>query len=282
MAYVLEAVPLSAVLQHGKSRYNDSNHWEGAPPHDYRDVGRVCDTRHWASRALHVAVSVPRSELAWLRDAARAGCITKAFPRTHAEELDEACARHAHLEADLRARLGTGRWFVRSEGASLKYGVHGAGPYTSLRQVFESVVTCPHGHTPLQDDCPTLYFFPWNDDICLEREFRVFVHQRRVTAISVQNVYAPSRFVAAHLAAGTLQRAVLDPVVQCAQRAAADMAGANWVMDIAVGVHGVYFIEPNPFGALYSSGSAAFHWLHDADKLCGGAPGVHVRYITDE
>jgi hypothetical protein len=41
-----------------------------------------------------------------------------------------------------------------------------------------------------------------------------------------------------------------------------------------------YFIEVNPFGSEYSSGSALFHWIQDHEILYENGENVTVRYVV--
>lgn len=57
----------------------------------------------------------------------------------------------------------------------------------------------------------------------------------------------------------------------------------SYVMDIykmnpEVDDDGWYFIEPNPFGAEYSSGSSLFHWHLDEQQLLGNIEIIEFRY----
>ena len=58
------------------------------------------------------------------------------------------------------------KYFVRCNSVSLKYGQHGARPYTTFEQIIESLVTCIETHTPIDNtgkgrEPLTLYLLPW-------------------------------------------------------------------------------------------------------------------------
>ena len=53
----------------------------------------------------------------------------------------------------------------------------------------------------------------------------------------------------------------------------------SYVMDLALVGDTPYFIEPNPFGKDYASGSALFHWIIDHDVL-HDANAIEFRYVN--
>src|SRR5207247_4673585 len=81
-----------------------------------------------------------------------------------------------------------GDWFVRVERVSLKSGIHGVGPYDNLKNIIRSIVTSKLGHEciSIDDDLERfrIYLFPW---ITIQHEFRAFVYQNRISAISTQH-----------------------------------------------------------------------------------------------
>ena len=74
---------------------------------------------------------------------------------------------------------------------SLKEGKHGIGPYKDFKSIIESIVTCRLGHSPLYEDTTfiTLYLIKFEENLNRLREFRVFVHKNKITAISQQSLY---------------------------------------------------------------------------------------------
>lgn len=159
--------------------------------------------------------------------------------------------------------------FVRSEHMSFKYGMFGSGPYNSLKEIVLSLITAPDYHSPLsfykQGETMTLYLFPWRQ-INKDREFRVFVHNKQVSAISQQfidhsNVWFDSL-------SSLEQMKVLNRIVDFANK----IEKINCIIDLVVNDDEIYFIELNPFGEDYGAGSALFHWVNDRDILYGNEP----------
>lgn len=267
---------------------NSSNHWV-VRPEDYDAVSAATDARHWlplwhADRVLYVE-HFSQSELAWLRRArttAQLSAANKLSP-LFVDEMEALEAAHA----DFNTRLATGEWFVRAENVSFKYGVHGGHtPLRSLRAIVESMITAEEGHQPLSDVAPgvprrelTMYAVPWDSRMSPRAEWRVFVHNNRVTAMSQQVWYKDVGIsaAAATRAAGLIVAFWNDAVLPKLTGAIAPSV----VVDMAVFEDDdtCMFIEVNPFGAEYSSGSALFHWVHDADVLYGDGSSVTVAFV---
>lgn len=268
----IKSSDVSAVDGEGRKLYNDANHWDGGEkPADYAAVSAACDTSAWLPYVDRRHTVVVLTNVSWLRKAhelwlAGATPASRPISKLFDDEADAAVERHA-------AVFATEPWFVRAENVSLKYGVHGCGPYTDVRAVLESIVTAPGDHSPLHalhDGQLRLYLFPWVP-INPAREFRVFVHDRRVVAASQQHLYQCFESELDDEDQLTRWAAVLEAT--CAKVSFAP----NYVADVAILADGAgYFIEANPFGAQYSSGSGLFHWLRDADVLHGREERMHV------
>jgi hypothetical protein len=63
--------------------------------------------------------------------------------------------------------------------------MHGVGPYSSLKQIIQSLVTTTSTHAGFgeQDDIINVYLFPWLD-INSDKEFRIFVYEGEITGNS--------------------------------------------------------------------------------------------------
>lgn len=81
------------------------------------------------------------------------------------QRIDEMSAKYVMQE---------GEWHVRGKHVSLKTGIYGTGPYTSLSQIIKSIITTQPGHQCIMADDTelTIYLFPWKE---IQKEFRVVV-----------------------------------------------------------------------------------------------------------
>jgi len=162
------------------------------------------------------------------------------------------------------------KWFIRTENYSFKYAIHGPGPYSDLQKIIQSLTTFVLGHECIHDQDTTkiVYFIPWID-IDFDKEFRIFVYQNKITAISAQHIYVINKW----LSNKTTQEieTIVGKIVNYFEENIKDKMSfmANYVMDLALigDEETPYFIEPNEFGAEYGSGSALFHWITDYDDL---------------
>jgi hypothetical protein len=177
--------------------------------------------------------------------------------------------------------LPPGNWFVRTEKVSLKYGKHGAGPYNNLRDIIESLVSSLPGHDCFnpEDRSLKIYLLPWID-MSLEKEFRVFVYNNEITAISSQNIYKVNNWLNS-MTNNQIEGTVKDLIAFFHENVRDKLTYLNsYVMDIVLLEAGnFYFIEPNTFGKSYSSGSALFQWINDHDEL-HDPNHVELRYTS--
>ena len=283
MTLCFRRVPLRDV-QAMPQAFNTSNNYETRPD-DYAAVCRGTHTRVWVD-ALHAGqykrVTLPFQS--WMFEASKIGKVNKTFSRLFDDEMEAYLEEHA-AAFEAAVDFPPEGLFFRNETVSPKYGVHGAGPYHSLRQVVESMTTGTHGHVCLDEahevgPATTLYFLPWLPDLSLDDEYRIFVRSRRVTAISQQNIYRATRKTQAEIEADV--RRIVDAFADLEQRLPSSCG--DCVIDAAVLPSGrVYFIELNSFGVEYSSGSAAFNWKTDRDVLYGETetPEIHVATVHE-
>lgn len=265
MTAKFETIPLYDVLAHTQ-RYNSNNHWaNGEMPRNYHQNMERTFTSQWIDRVgkPYTRVVIPHAMCKWMIAASAFCTQIGRFSPLLEDEMQTFC----HT-----AVVPAGSWFVRSENVSLKYGVHGVGPYTSIRQIAESIVTCRYGHTPVAMLCDdrdlVLYLIEWEPHLDPSLEFRVFVHERRLVAVSQQFVYSANTAVNADN-----WREHFDALLVNFERVCTTIDLPSYTYDIALlrSNNGLspYFIEFNSFGRESPAGSAAFHWITDGDVLYG-------------
>lgn len=275
-------------------RYNTSNHWEyenSDRPDDYEDVEDAVTGKYWMQplKKDYQQFAVNKGDVTALRQAQGAYHLLGRLPEITREDIADIAAKPCYKE--LRDLLINGSCFVRTDFTSLKCGAHENKVYKQLSEVFESIVSSPRNHSPLgrvnREDTLTLYLIPWID-INPDFEFRVFVNNKVVTAISQQNIYQKNEALCKLSKdertekIGGLVQVILDyydnKIINHV---------ATCVMDMAVMINdsdemSVYFIELNPFGKDYTSGAAAYSWVEDADKVYGkvGEKTINFRYVV--
>ena len=290
----IKPINIEDVLINNKIKYNTNNHWiNKIKPVDYEDIIAMMHTKYWIDcfRDTYAVININASELSWMRECAKIGETTIKFSHLFDDEMEAFLKKYSHLDTVLASR----KHFIRSENVSLKNGMHGVGPYSNIKNVVESLVTSTGGHSPicLKSTGPDmvshlkLYLIPWIE-IDSDREFRVFVHKNKITAISQQNLYrandtldkldVSSRTSLIQLWINTIHeyfnRIVIKRVTHI----------DSYTMDFALigDRNDPYFIEVNCFGKEYAAGSALVGWLQDEDILYGssGDDVIHFRYTT--
>ena len=280
----IQPIKLSDV-EANPENYNSNNHWVNQlQPIDYLERSANGHTRHWinAFHQNYEIVEIYKPDLIWMLEAAQIGQQTGLFPKLFEEELNDLLDRYKYLDPIFKHNIS---YFVRTENVSLKYGQHGVGPYRNLKTVIESLVTSIPTHSPIKKsiDKIRLYFLPWVE-INQDLEFRVFIHNNRITAISQQSCSIKNNFfdgLDQEIITLIINKIInyFNQVIQTkithVQNFTIDLAIFNPLSEASV----VYFIEINSFGREYSAGSSLFHWITDNHILYGTGSNIEFRYI---
>lgn len=271
---VVEWVCIDDVIMLDKVRYNTNNNYpENEQPEDYETVINGTVTSTWidgfkAYKKIGLDLSQPLAS--WLKKATRMGIITGRFPKAFEDERDMLVNAIESGHADIFD--GT-EYFIRTETVSLKCGQHGAGPYTRMKEVVESLATCIDGHTPITDATKhvTLYLIPWTSLDNL-REYRGFVCNGVLTALSQQHLYHVYDHDGTNDAALLKDARIILDYYETVMRERITFL-PSYTFDISVlADDSPYFIEMNCFGANYAAGSSLFGWIQDHDMLTGEHP----------
>jgi len=290
MKVIIKPIDSDYVYRWDKVKLNTNNYYtlEGREqPADYDSVCRQTNTGNWIDR-FHDSETIQTldldsEDLEWMQKARQIGRMTRKFSQLYQDELEETLAKHQEKAKFVEK----GGWFIRTERVSLKNGEFGAGPYDSLEKVLKSLVSSNPGHDCFSDSDQTLrlYFMPFQKELEMEWEFRVFVHQGQITAISQQNLFCRYDSFKELAASGQLeeliQEKILGPYLSLIKPR---MEGYmdSYTMDLALlgKEKTAYFIEPNSFGADYPAGAALFDWKNDDHVLRGDGSEVEFRYTV--
>ena len=265
MKFIKEEVDLDDVYLNDTKKYNSNNH--GNRPSDYHSFIDSCNTYNWVDnfRSDYKIIKIDsQKHLSWLKEATRISSQTGIFSTLFNEELEDLLNDYKEYNYIFD---GT-EYFIRTENVSLKYGQHKTGPYTNLKMIIESLVSCINGHKPIYEDTTeiVIYLFNWIE-IKPYSEFRVFVYNNNITAISQQNIYK-NVFKDVENVDEVIDKyiqLIIDYFYNSIQK---KIKFKSFVYDFAIiNDNEPYFIEPNTFGKEYASGSALFHWLIDENIL---------------
>ncbi len=304
MLFVVEAIPLDDILQYDKTKYNSNNHWiDHHRPADYLEKITSSHTKNWidafskSNQYTYQTLSIRNSyHLNWMKKASEIGQVTGKFSNLFEDELNEFITFFYSdpTNTQILPTDNTQPFFIRTENVSLKYGQHGIGPYYNIQQIIESLVSSTAGHTPIYPDTTeiTLYFIPFNDKINDSNEWRVFVNNNKITAISQQacySVYQPDTYfhylenidLIVHTNAEIIVNYFESIVRKNIHWTTSYTYDFALYYDPTTNLLVPYFIEPNSFGAQYAAGSSLFHWVLDENKLNGNeiTNDVYVRYV---
>ncbi len=278
MTVIIQKIDLEDVIKFDKQKYNSNNHWKNnIEPHDYSNVIESFYVKHWISnfKTDYKVIKInEKKHLDWMKKADIVSSQTGIFSKLFQDELDDFIEEYAEKYKDIFYK--DSKYFVRSEEVSLKYGQHKTGPYNNLHMIIESLVSCTLTHKPIHSETDeiTLYLFPWIY-INPKNEYRIFVYNNNITAISQQNIYKSLDV-----------ESVIDNNIQIIidyynLKIKNSINQINFVYDFAILENNEpYFIEFNSFGKEYSSGSALFHWLIDEDLLYNSENNIYVRYTV--
>lgn len=290
---IITRVNQDHVLTHHKVLFNVNNLYGDTKPADYHETNAKGNTHGWIDlfhENNYQTLTLDETDLRWMKEAQKIGFVQRRFSKLHADELQMTCERHQKEMDQIRlvdpegAKTG---WFIRSEAVSLKEGMHGVGPYTNLQQIIESMCTANPGHTCFQDadtECK-LYFMKWVE-INKYKEFRIFVVNNKITAISDQHLITINE-VWNKKTDDELYEMVNHIISYFSEHIAPKLEYiGTYVMDLALvtdnkyGEDILYFIEPNSFGRDYAAGSSLFHWVYDHDQLHTDYT-VEFRYVHE-
>ena len=169
-------------------RYNVNN-LSDETPEDYKDVMNMGNCKHWIDKfhKYYEVINLDPEDMSWITKAAMAGTLCLNFPSQFIEELNETVEKYADVEK--KSNLLKNGCFVRLEHISLKYGMHGPGPYYNFRNILQSMTSSDNGHSlDITQKYCKIYLLSWKN-INKDKEFRIFVYKNRITAISQQHLY---------------------------------------------------------------------------------------------
>lgn len=232
-------------------------------------------------------------QLKMLYDATKIGVILLKRPSLYYGELKE-IENYIKNEISNYANFNindTNKWFIRLSNASPKDGIHSVGPLLSIEQMVDSIVTSKRILSVLERKIiekseDNLYIVPWRDDWNENMEFRVFVHDKKITAISQ---YIWKKYI------GFTDIEIIEIcrqiIIYCYTEIIPKAVSLidNFIIDVIYNINKcnsipVELIELNSFGKNLATGSALFHWINDDEILCKKYESVenskvYVRYI---
>jgi hypothetical protein len=269
MNIIIEKFSQDTILKLDKDRFNSNNH--GNRPDDYDYIIAQNKTSHWIDMFLpqYEMIILDEEDIDWLKVANIICSQTGKFSHIFDDNMEKTLLKFKDVKID--------NVHIRTESVSLKYGVHGLGPYNSIKEILESLTSSINGHCPLKriDKELKIYLIPWQN-IDVNKEFRIFVYQNKITAISQQDIYTVNKLANDNLINGWVKiiqtyfnNFIKDKFIHI----------GNYSIDFAILENDIpYFIEINSFGSQYAAGSSLFHWIIDNDILYGDGTTIYFRW----
>jgi hypothetical protein len=276
MKLTITPIELDEVLYYDSYKFNTNNHWDKIPD-DYYEKLQLTYAPYWIEHFKRpyksFSIDLRKPENKWLIEANRMGNMTGTFIGYYDDELSTFLENNKEISA-----LFTSKYFVRTTKYSLKHGIYGCGPYTNLEMVIKSLVSGKVGHSSIDDDTTilTFYMIDWVD-IIQDLEFRVFVFENNITAISQQNIYKYNEILNDAIISDITTK-ILEYFKNSIKPKIIHID--SYTIDLAIVDNAVYFIELNSFGKESASGSALFHWIYDEHILMNKSNAVEFRYTV--
>jgi len=262
-------------IENNKERYNSNNH--GDMPKNYNNI--LSQTYFSKFKHLKQYKEFDLPIKSWMYEANKISWVTGEFPRSFIEELDDYCKEYNYLNTNFDKP-----YFIRTESASLKYGCCGNILHDNIELLLKSIISCPHNHLSLKkinsnQNILKIYLIePVN--IIKDLEFRIFIYQNKITAISQQFIYIKNKILNDEICQKIglkIKEFVYKNIVSNITHI------TDYTIDLAILKNeDVYFIELNSFGKEYAAGSALFHWIIDEDILYNKNQNeIEFRYVIN-
>lgn len=284
---MIKVIDLTKVVEDIDHEYFNVNNLHEELPKDYNKIKLAGNTKNWIDifhKNNYKKIIIDKYDLKWIKEANKLAIITGRFSEIYRDEFN---ALISSLKCKYSKYLVDGV-FVRTEHVSLKSGIHGIGPYYNFETIIESICTTSRTHNAIDDSDQfiSIYLMKWID-LNPDKEFRVFVYNNNITGISIQHIYTYNKWI------NSLSTSQIELLIQNINnyfnnifkekwnKTITSTLVSNYTFDLVLNEQKeFYFIEPNPFGAKYSAGSALFHWVNDVGILNNDTGDIEFRYTN--
>ena len=273
-------------------QWNSCNHLELTPKgygeSDYIDTSKASNYTRWYKPDLDPYLLAPPLDIITLPPSSRKQlCELNALLQFREwKPRDDLIVRELCdlATAGCKIQLNEGPYFIRCDECSTK-DVHSYRPvsYASLGEFLKDIVLSKRLSAFLNDGRQgenfTIIVCKWMPWVNMEKEFRVFIQNKRITAIS-QYVWHKV------LSWSPTAENVADMVQFVETLFNKDLIHAEDIsMDLYVGSEldgpssSIKLVELGPFGGHTGCGSCLFHWVRDQQILYNGKGDIVVRLL---
>lgn len=212
---------------------------------------------------LYHVVEIDGKDCKVILEAGKSGVITQRLPLMYEDDI---------MEVTSKIHLPYVKCFARMERCSLKDGCLGAGPFFTSKDIVSGLCTSFRCYKQFlkNREKERLFILPWNDMIQERDEFRVFVCDKRITAISQYNIHEDYGLKDKHLF--KLANIIID-LVKCKVINTISTLPPSFSVDVFISdidnLSNNLIIEVNSFGKELAAGSCLFNWTKDREQLYG-------------
>tara|TARA_Y100000780_G_scaffold231922_1_gene259716 strand:- start:2643 stop:3461 length:819 start_codon:yes stop_codon:yes gene_type:complete len=267
---IIKKINLDDILKDKRDntrKYNNNNNYDTIPS-DYEYYVEKFDTKHWIDKMhKYKKINIQQKDIKWLFEMLKLSNITGKVTKLYDDEINSLVSELGDID---------GSYFVKTDKTSLRNGIYGVGPYTNLEDIIISMCTTQFGHHAFteKDHEINLYLMEF-EKINMDLEFRVFVVDNTITCVSQQNIYVKNKIIN-----DTNSKELINKLDEYFNINIKNKLSnfKNYIMDIAYIDNNYKFIEINPFGKEYTSGSACFDWICD-EKTIYDKSFIEFRYV---
>ncbi len=126
---VIQKFEQEYVIKNDKIKFNIEN--IKPKPKNYDMKNELCNLQYWIHKfdRKYKTFTISKYDVEWLLKAHQLYQLNKKFSNIYEDEINDFIKYYTKLLQD--DKNNENKYFVRAEGVSLKYGIHGIGPYTS-------------------------------------------------------------------------------------------------------------------------------------------------------
>lgn len=180
-------------------------------------------------------------------------------------------------------------YFVRLDNCSPKDTIFGFGPFNidSIKFMISSLCASQRCHVifkrniKIKSQQLLLWFVEWRKDINIDNEFRCFVYNKSLTAISQ---YKWMQLIPKWSKQDNIK--ILIEMVPKIQAIIDNLCKSLELTQFTLDIHlkadkaEIEIIELNSFGVQMACGSGLFHWIRDFKQLYGMNDKIEIRIVT--
>lgn len=252
-------------IENNTNEFNTKNNLGAMSYEEYNKALDLTCCSKWIDslHSIYHVVELDAKDCKVILEAGKSGVITQRLPMMYEEEL---------IEVTSKIHLPYVKCFARMERCSLKDGCLGAGPFFNSKDIVSGLCTSFRCYKQFlkNREKEKIFILPWNDLIRERDEFRVFVCDKRITAISQYNIYEDYGLKHKHLSklADIIIDLVKGKVINTIQTLPPSFTVDVFISDIN-NLSNNMIIEVNSFGKELAAGSCLFHWTKDHKQLYG-------------